>query len=151
MANVHDRSVRVTGLLVACGVALGACNSDDKASQLPPTTVHSPVATINEDRDGEAVDGEKAWCQQASDRFDSRRSMEPASLLDDLDALPRSDIATTTADQIAASLAASREALNSTRNSDGGYRWSSTSIVQMINDLCGTTFEPFEVELSVQT
>ncbi len=77
--------------------------------------------------------------------------MEPASILDDLDALPRSDLATSAADEIAASLAASREALKSTRSSDGGYRWSSTTIVRTINDLCGATLEPFEVESSPQT
>ena len=146
MANEHNRSVRVAGLLVACVVALGACDSDGNTSQSPQTTAGSSVSTVDE-----GIDGGRAWCEQAIDRFDSRRSMEPVSILDDLDALLRSDLATSAADEIAASLAASREALNSTRSSDGGYRWSSTTIVGTINDLCGATLEPFEFESSPQS
>ncbi len=146
MTNEHNRSVRVAGLVVACVVALKACDSDRNTSQAPRTTAGSSVSTVDE-----GIDGGRARCEQAIDRFDSRRSMEPVSILDDLDALLRSDLATSAADEIAAALAASREALNSTRSSDGGYRWSSTTIVRTVNDFCDVTLEPFEFESSPQT
>ena len=97
------------------------------------------------------VDAVAAWCQPALAEFDSRVPLEPTALLDGLESVPTSDMSTAIVEKINSALAQSRLELEVGSDSDGGYEWSTTSLVNTINETCGTNLESVEVAVSPQT
>ena len=60
-------------------------------------------------------------------------------------------MSTAIVEKINGALAQSRLELEVGSDSDGGYEWSTTSLVNAINEICGTNLESVEVAASPQT
>ena len=126
---------------LAAGVALVGC--DSSSSEPPGSTANSRAVPD--------VDAVAAWCQPALAEFDSRVPLEPTSLLDGLESVPTTDMSTAIVEKINSALAQSRLELEVGSDSYGGYEWSTTSLVNTINETCGTNLESVEVAESPQT
>ncbi len=126
---------------LAAGSALVGC--DSSSSEPPGATATS--RTVPD------VDAVAAWCQPALAEFDSRVPLEPTSLLDGLESVPTDDMPTAIVEKINSALAQSRLELEVGSDSDGGYEWSTTSLVNTINEICGTDLESVGVAESPQT
>jgi hypothetical protein len=57
----------------------------------------------------------------------------------------------TIVEEVTRALAQSRLELETGTDSDEGYEWSSTSLVSMISDICGTNLASITVAASPQT
>lgn len=133
-----------TWFLVAtltAGLALVGC--DSSSSEPRGSTANSRAVPD--------VDAVAAWCQPALAEFDSRVPLQPTSLLDGLESVPTNGMSTAIVEKINIALAESRLELEVGSDSDGGYEWSTTSLVNTINEICGTNLESVEVAESPQT
>jgi hypothetical protein len=128
------------------GLALVGCDSD--STEPPASTANS--GTVQE-TSAVAAEATTAWCKSALAEFDSRLPLEPSSLLDDLGSVPTTDMSITIVEEVTRALAQSRLELETGTDSDEGYEWSSTSLVSMISDICGTNLASITVAASPQT
>jgi len=139
-SNVRfSTSFRVGAL--AASLALVGC---DGSSSEPPGSAANARAVPE-------VDAVAAWCQPVLAEFDSRVPLEPTSLLDGLESVPTTDMSNAIVQEINIALAESRLDLEVGSDSDGGYEWSTASLVNTINEICSTDLESVEVAASPQT
>ena len=87
----------------------------------------------------------------SSDATAARVPLEPTSLLDGLESVLTTDMSNAIVEKINSALAQSRLEREVGSDSDGGYEWSTASLVNTINEICGTNLESVEVAASPQT